>query len=467
MTNPAGTRSARVPAHHLLTDMTTTLNRHSWILITVMFAVAVAVLVVATGQRGAGEPMRITPAQRAAAAPLVTDVPSPGLTTKELIGRYSAAVASSPDDPAAYDNLAFAQMQMAREDGDPGWYAKADRLLHRALALAPNDISALGGLGSLALSRHDFTGAVAYGRRALALQPSSSQALGVLVDAQVELGRYGAAARTLQRMLNARPDLSSYARASYLLELDGHAHAAHRAMVEAVRSGASAKENVAWAQVQLGNLDFNHGRYRKAEASYAAALRTYPNFVHALAARAKLAAANGHLETAARLYSAVVRRYPLPAYVIALGDAQEASGDRRASARSYGLVRAEEALYAANGVNVDAELALFDADHGGNPEAALARARAVAHVQHSVGVQDVLAWTLFRAGHPRAALAAANRALARGTQDAGMLFHRGVIEAALQMRSAARRDLWAALRVNPGFSVLHAPVARRLLEELS
>jgi tetratricopeptide (TPR) repeat protein len=446
--------------------MTTTLTRPISLLLTLMLAAAAAVALVVVNH-GPSRPAIPTPAERAAAAPLVSQLPSPGQTTRELIDRFTAALAAAPHDPAAYDNLAFAELQMAREDGDPSWYPKADRLLHRALALSPDDIHALGGLGSLALSRHDFSGAVAYGARALRLQPSSTYALGVLVDARVELGRYDAALTAVQMMLNVRPDLSSYARASYLLELDGHVAAARRAMVEAVRSGASAKENIAWTQVQLGNLDFNHGHYGLAAESYAAALRTYPHFVHALAARAKLAAAMGRLGLAARLYTDVVRRYPLPAYVIALGDVHRAAGNRQAAARMYRLVRAEERLYAANGVNVDAELALFEADHGGSASAALARARAVARLQDSVGVLDVLGWTLFKAGHPRAALAAANRALARGTRDAGMLFHRGAIEAALGMRGAARRDLSAALSINPHFSLLNAPLARRLLLEVS
>ena len=62
---------------------------------------------------------------------------------------------------------------------------------------------------------------------------------------------------------------------------------------------------------------------------------------------------------------------------------------------------------------------------------------------------------------------AANRALALGTEDAGFLFHRGAIEAALGDRSAARRDLAHALAVNPQFSILQAPIARRLLAEVS
>ena len=155
-----------------------------------------------------------------------------------------------------------------------------------------------------------------------------------------------------------------------------------------------------------------------------------------------------------------------PAYVIALGDVYRADGRARAARRQYALVRAEEQLYAANGVNVDVELALFDDDHGGDVAGALHRMRALAKIQPSVTVEDALGWTLFKAGHTRAALAASNRALRLGTRDSSFHYHRGAIEASLGMRRPAVRDLTAALRLNPRFSLLYAPAARRLLREL-
>jgi Flp pilus assembly protein TadD len=90
----------------------------------------------------------------------------------------------------------------------------------------------------------------------------------------------------------------------------------------------------------------------------------------------------------------------------------------------------------------------------------------VARIQPSVTVEDALAWTLFKAGQSRAALAASNRALRLGTRDSSFLYHRGAIEASLGMDAPATRDLTAALSLNPGFSLLYAADARRLLREL-
>jgi len=467
MTDQAGARSFAPPPLPTFEAMIDTIAKPIPAFVVLVAGAAATVAVAVALHGSASSHPEPTQAERAAAAPLVAPLPSPGESTRSQIDRFTAALAAAPRDPSAYDNLAFAELQMAREDGDPTWYTKADALLHRARAIDPENYTALAGLGSLAASRHQFAHALALGRRALALDSGSSYALGVMVDAQVELGRYADARRSLEQMLNARPDLSSYSRASYFLELHGDIAGARRALEQAIASGAPARENTAWAYLWLGNLEFGQGRYSAADRQYRMAARAQPGFVHAVAAEAKLAAARGRDARAIRLYRAATARLPLPAYVIALGDVEAAAGRTAAAHRTYGLVRAEEALYAANGVNVDVELALFETDHGGDPQRALALAQAAARVQHSVVVEDALGWTLYRAGHPRTALAAADRALRLGTRDSGFLYHRGVIEASLHMRVAARRDLARALAINPHFSVLYEPHARALLAQVS
>ena len=76
-------------------------------------------------------------------------------------------------------------------------------MLQRALALAPRDLLATSGLGSLALSRHRFREALALGRRARAISPTTARNYGVIGDALVELGRYREAFRAFDRCRGA------------------------------------------------------------------------------------------------------------------------------------------------------------------------------------------------------------------------------------------------------------------------
>ena len=130
------------------------------------------------------------------------------------------AVRMNPDDVAALDKLGLAYQQSARETGDPTYYTKSGEALRRALRLAPRDLIATSGLGSLALSRHRFREALALGRRAHAISPTTARNYGVIGDALVELGRYREGFRAFDAMASMKPDVSSYARighARYLL----------------------------------------------------------------------------------------------------------------------------------------------------------------------------------------------------------------------------------------------------------
>ncbi len=141
---------------------------------------------------------------------------------------------AAPRDPDGYTLLAAAYLQKVRETGDGSLYLRADEALARALALSPDNAAALTERGALRLARHDFRGALSDGRRAHALTPELVRPYGVLVDAYVELGRYGRAARTLQRMIDLKPDLAAYARVSYFRELHGDLAGAMEAMRLAV-----------------------------------------------------------------------------------------------------------------------------------------------------------------------------------------------------------------------------------------
>jgi tetratricopeptide (TPR) repeat protein len=126
-------------------------------------------------------------------------------------------------------------------------------------------------------------------------------------------------------------------------------------------------------------------------------------------------------------------------------------------------VRAMQRLQAANGVETDLELALFEADHGSEPAAAVAMARSAYQQRPGIRAADALAWALYRSGAAPEAEPLIAEALRLGTQDATLFFHAGMIARASGRRAESHDYLRRALTLNPHFSPLHAPAAREAL----
>jgi tetratricopeptide (TPR) repeat protein len=319
------------------------------------------------------------------------------------------------------------------------------------------------GLAALAASRHRFEDARRLAMRANALAPASAGALGVLGDSLVELGRYREAFAAFDRMGTLKPNLASYSRVSYARELLGDTNGALAAMRQAAEAGEGTQEPRAWTLVQLGNLYFDSGRLRPAARAYRRALSVFPDYVHAEAALGRVAAARGRYGLAIRFYRRAVERLPLPQYAGALGDVLRLAGREEEARHAYGTVDVIERLLRANGVRTELETALFDLDHGRRLGDALTRAQIAYRTRKSIDGEDVLAWALYKNGRCAEAREHSIRALRLGTRDALKSFHRGMVELCLGREAVGRSFLRHALRINPQFSLLYAPVARAAL----
>jgi tetratricopeptide (TPR) repeat protein len=381
--------------------------------------------------------------------------------TAATVSALQASLRGAPDDVRSLDLLGLDYQQRARETADPTYYTKSEGVLRRALRLAPRDLLATSGLGSLALSRHRFRAALALGRRTVALSPSTARGYGVVGDALVELGRYREAFAAFDRMVSLKPSLASYARVAYARELLGNVSGAAEALRLALDAAVGQPEALAWTHVQLGKLLFSHKRVAAAERAFRAALAVFPGYVYAYDQLALVHAARANLRRAIGLERRAAETVPLPQFVATLGDLHRRAGDERAAARQYRLIGAIERLLNANGVSTDLEAAVFDVDHGVDLPHALDVARAAHADRPSIDGDDVLGWALARNGRCAEALRWSKRALRLGTQDAVKFFHRGMIERCLGRRGSARSWFRRALAVNPHFSLLWAPVARR------
>lgn len=389
----------------------------------------------------------------------------PGGSLEGIIVGLQARLREWPDDAGSLAALGLAYVQQARVTADPSSYPKAEEALRRSLALAPDgNVEALVGLGALDLARHAFADALAWGRRAIAVDPHEANAHGVVGDALLELGRYRQAFRAFQTMVDTRPDIASYARVSYARELRGDVDGAVEAM-ELALAAAGTPADAAWASHQLGELEFGRGAVPAAATWYERGLELDPTYVPNLAGLAKVAWAKGDLDLAIERYRDAVARYPSVEYVAALGDLYASMGRDDLAAEQYAVVEATRAIARANGVNVDLEIALFDADHG-DPESALLAAEAEWARRKSVHVADAYAWALYASGRYDEAARIFRRALELGTSNAVFLFHAGMIELARGDDDAARRLLRRAIATNPHFSILHAATAERALAEL-
>jgi tetratricopeptide (TPR) repeat protein len=403
-------------------------------------------------------------------------VPAPGLPdagarTGDAVADFQRAVRAEPGSAAAYAGLGDAYLTRARETGDPGFYSRAGRAFDAALRRSPDDLGALIGAGTLAGLRHDFAEQLRIGRRAVAQAPELSRPYTVVADAQIELGRYEAAAQTIQRLVDRKPGPASYARASYYRELSGDLAGAASAMRLAVSAGGSA-ESAAYVSVLLGDLELQRGRIGAARAAYTDALRALPDYPAGLVGLARAEMAGGSLEGAAARLRRAAERMPLPRTLTLLSEVEATLGNERAAEAALAAARAQIALVggeaampeagasAGAAVLPDADAVLFAADHG-SPAAAVRLGRRVWQAAPSVRSADALGWALTRAGRPVEGHSFARRALRLGSRDPLFRLHTGIAAREAGLTAPAARHLAVAADGRAALS----PRARDLLRE--
>ena len=214
----------------------------------------------------------------------------------KVVADLEAAVRAAPD-PRTLTQLGFAYQQRWRETADASFLPRSETALERALRLEPRYGNAVLGLGSLALIRHEFRAALAFGRQAERLLVDSGRPQGVIGDALVELGRYDEAFSAFELMVTRLPGLASYARVAYARELTGDPEGAIAAMRLAL-AAAAGRESTAWAHVELAKLELGQGRVTAASREARRALRAFPGYPAARIALARVEAARGRLDRA-------------------------------------------------------------------------------------------------------------------------------------------------------------------------
>ena len=362
-------------------------------------------------------------------------------------------------------------LERARISGDVRAYASADEALSRALVIGPADRDARALLATTRFATHDFLGALDLAEGLIQEDHRDDAALAIVGDAQLELGRYAAAAEVYDTLAGRLPGAAEVeARRARLAFLTGDLGEARRLAIlaeGAARGSGLRGAGLAWYTWFRGQVEFDAGQYEAARRLWASAARGAPEFHLAHAGVGRALAALGQTERAIEKYIRAIELHPDPGYISSLGDLYALQGQQGLARAQYRTVEAIAAVGGVNGRLYDRQLAVYLADHDRRVVEALEIATRAIRTRRDVYGWDAYAWTLYRAGRYQEATEAIGEALRLGTPDPRLHFHAGMIAAAMGDDARARAELETALRLGPAFDPLQAIVARETLGGLA
>jgi tetratricopeptide (TPR) repeat protein len=394
--------------------------------------------------------------------------PTSGTAAVDIeIKKAQAAVEARKLDPSSdyWTVLGRAWIRKARETQDPGYFQNAAAVASVILEANANSILGLGLRAQVELNRHDFRDAKGTAETILGKKDDDLIALGVLADATLELGEIEESERAVQRMLNLKPNLASYIRASYLKWLHHDSPGAKEAARLAIDAGndRSDPEPLAWTLVQAALIFWQQGDVAGAEAGFAKALGTFADFPPALVGKGRVALARGDGKLAVSYLEKAYRLSPLAETAWALADAQTMAGDLDGAKKTQATLEKTAKLADPR------TLGVFWAVRKEHPEEALALLQNERKHRGDLATLDGLAWALHRVGKDKEALVESDRARRLGTQEAALSFHAGAIRLALGGAKAAegKKLLQEAFKLRSALDPASAAELATLLGETS
>lgn len=419
--------------------------------------------VATAGENASGLPL-LSPLLDPAHAERMALLPPPADSRSPVDAELSALQDRARRFPSKIENwilLGQTWIRRARESAEPGFYRNADACADMALRLQAGSPLALNLRALVLMNDHRFADARLVAEQILRRNDFDPMAWGTLSDALLEQGNVAAAEEAVGRMMALKPNLPAYSRASYLHFLRGRSAEAKEAIrlaIDSAGSRSSDSEPRAWAIVQAAQLFFLEGDYEGAEAGFAMALQTLPQYPPALVGRAQVAMAQGHAAEAVPLLTRAYELSPLVETLWQLGDARRLAGDAAGAQEAYsqlerqgrrGDPRTLAYYFAKRGQRLDLAHELISEERGGRGDPY---------------TLDVQAWVLFKRGQ----VAEARRiidgpgVLGLGLRDARVLYHAAAIHAATGDADGARKLAADALQRSPHFDVEDASAAARL-----
>ncbi len=295
------------------------------------------------------------------------------------VSSLSSRLIQKPNDAEALTELAQIYCIEARVTGEHGYYFPAilkmlDNVLSQNNLNEKSLLEATTLKANVLLSQHRFHEGLVVAEKAHAMNPYSAQVFAALIDANVELGNYERAVELTDQMMEIRPGLMAYARASYLRELHGDLDGAIDAMKMAVEAGYPGYENTEWSRITLAELYEKQGNLDMAEATYRISMQVRENNPFAQGGLARIIATRGNYEEAESMLKTALTAVPEISFQEDLFRLYKSWGKEKEAIDAYaGIIEMIEDD-AAHGHRVDLDYAKILFDLNGDTDSALQKA---------------------------------------------------------------------------------------------
>jgi tetratricopeptide (TPR) repeat protein len=379
------------------------------------------------------------------------------INTQKTVDLLQKKIITNPADTKSIIALANYYILEARTTGNYAYYDKAAmKLVNDLLKTDARNFEALTLKSLVYLSQHHFADGLATAQQARGIIPYNAFVQGILVDGNVEMGNYDSALACAQTMMAIRPDLRSYARASYLREIYGDYSGAIEAMKMAVDAGAAGDEATEWSRIQLGHLYENTGDLKNAAMNYQMALNERPGYMYALAGMAHLALAEKDYNKAIDYYQQAAKDANDGAFKEELAAAYYLSGQKEKAGELINAV--------INDLDKNARAADADESIGHYADRELAYAylltnnfdKALEHAlleynrrPKNIEVNETVAWMYYKKGEAAKALPYLQAALITNSKNPTLLCRAGLIYAKNGDAINAGEFIQAGLKGNP------------------
>ncbi len=372
---------------------------------------------------------------------------------RQTVAFWEAGARRDPQGAIALRELAGAYLARQRESGDIADAVRAEDAARRSIKILRRGNNVAGiRLARAFLAQHRFPEALEIALAAAATDP---QAMRLVADIQLELGDYDAALRALGPAPSESEDLNYKALRARFEDIDGNPDRALRLMREAARITDDRPdmpaEAVAWYHTMVGHMLIDSGKLEEGERACRRALEIFPRDYRAMTGMAEAATWRGDHDNAIAWARKAIGIAPQnPEALRLIGDAYAAQKKPAEAEEQYRLL---ETLAHSFPRIYDRHWALFCADNDRNLDEALALARKDLELRRDIHAYDTLAWVCFKKGLIAEAGRLIEQAQSRGTQDASLYHHAGMIARAAGDKGRAETLLARARTLNPYLAI--------------